>query len=44
MKDKNVDQNRWYSEIRAPYDHVFANHPKKVRYKGVTKNQFAAFM
>ncbi|MBL8677279.1 MAG: hypothetical protein JNJ47_07700 [Alphaproteobacteria bacterium] len=44
MKDKNVDQDRWYSKRRAPYERVFANSPKRVRYKGVAKNQFAAFM
>ena len=44
MKDKNTDQDRWYSKIRAPYERVFSNHSKKVRYKGIAKNQFAAFM
>ena len=44
MKDKNADQDRWYSKIRAPYERVFANNSKRVRYKGIAKNQFAAFM
>lgn len=44
MKDKNADQDRWYSKIRAPYERVFSNNPKRVRYKGLAKNQFAAFM
>ena len=44
MKDKNVGQDRWYSKIRAPYECVFSNNPKRVRYKGIAKNQFAAFM
>lgn len=44
MKGKNVDQDRWYSKIRAPYERVFSVDPKRVRYKGVAKNQFAVFM
>ena len=44
MKDKNADQDRWYSKLRAPYERVFSQDPKRVRYKGVAKNQFAAFM
>lgn len=44
MKRKNSDLDRWYSKIRAPYERVFSQDPKRVRYKGVAKNQFAAFM
>lgn len=44
MKDKNADQDRWYSKIRAPYERVFSADPKRVRYKGIAKNQFTAFM
>jgi transposase, IS5 family len=44
MKGKNLDQDRWYSKIRAPYERVFSGDPKRVRYKGVAKNQFAVFM
>lgn len=44
MKDKNVDQDRWYSKIRDSYEHVSASHSKRIRYKGIAKNQFVAFM
>lgn len=44
MKDKNRDQDRWYSKIRAPYERVFSKQNKRVRYLGVSKNQFAEFM
>ena len=44
MKDKNKDKDRWYSKIRAPYERVFAKRNPRVRYVGVAKNQFAAFM
>lgn len=44
MKDKNKDKDRWYSKIRAPYERVFAQRNKNVRYNGIAKNQFAAFM
>lgn len=44
MKNKNKDQDRWYSKIRAPYERVFSKRNQRVRYCGVAKNQFAAFM
>ena len=44
MKDKNRDLDRWYSAIRAPYERVFSKQNKRVRYVGVAKNQFSAFM
>ena len=44
MKDKNADQDRWYSKIRAPYERVFSGVSKRTRYKGIAKNQFTAFM
>ena len=44
MHDKNKDKDRWYSKIRAPYERVFSQQNKRVRYCGVSKNQFAAFM
>jgi transposase, IS5 family len=44
MKDKNKDKDRWYSGLRSPYERVFSQRKKRVRYRGVAKNQFAAFM
>lgn len=44
MKDKNKDLDRWISAIRAPYERVFSRQRKRVRYCGIAKNQFAAFM
>ncbi len=44
MRTKNRDLDRWYSAIRAPYERVFSQQNKQVRYCGVAKNQFAAFM
>jgi IS5 family transposase len=44
MKDKNPDKDRWYSKLRAPYERVFSQANKRVRYKGIAKNQFAEFM
>ena len=44
MKTKNRDRDRWYSHLRVPYERVFAQRPKRVRYRGVAKNQFAAFL
>jgi IS5 family transposase len=44
MKSKNRDRDRWYTHLRAPYERVFAHRPKRVRYRGVAKNQFATFL
>ncbi len=40
MKEKNRDKDRWLSAIRAPYERVFAQRNKKVRYRGLVKVQF----
>jgi len=44
MKDKNKDLDRWISAIRAPYERVFSQQRKRVRYRGIVKNQFAVLM
>ena len=44
MKTKNKDRDRWYSAIRSPYERVFSQREKRVRYRGIAKNQFAVFM
>jgi IS5 family transposase len=41
-KDRNLD--RWRTKIRAPYERVFSKTAKRVRYRGIAKNQFHAFM
>lgn len=44
MKKKNFDLDRWHTKIRAPYERVFSQINHRVRYKGIAKNQFWAFM
>ena len=44
MKVKNKELDKWYTKMRAPYERIFSNVRKRVRYCGVVKNQFAAFM
>jgi IS5 family transposase len=44
MKDKNADLDRWISKLRAPFEGVFSKQNKRVRYKGVVKNQGAEFL
>ena len=44
MKDKNPDLDRWITKLRSPYERVFSKQNKRVRYKGVDKNQGAEFM
>lgn len=43
MKDKNHDQDRWLSYLRFPYERIFSQAPKRVRYVGVAKNQLAEY-
>ncbi len=44
MKDKNFDLDRYYTKIRAPFERVFSQDNKRVRYIGIAKNQFSEFM
>ena len=44
MKGKNRDLDRYYTAIRAPFERVFSKQNKRVRYRGIAKNQFTAFM
>lgn len=44
MIDKNFDLDKYYTKIRAPFERVFAQDNKRLRYIGIAKNQFAEFM
>jgi len=44
MLEKNKDQDRWYTKIRAPYERVFSQQRRRTRYCGIAKNQFAELM
>ena len=44
MKTKNKDLDKYYTKIRSPFEHVFSKQNRRVRYKGIAKNQFAVFM
>ena len=44
MIGKNKDLDKFYTKIRSPYEGTFAHRNKRVRYLGVAKNQFTAFM
>ena len=44
MKGKNKALDKWRTKMRAPYERVFSKTSHRVRYKGVRKNQFTAFM
>ena len=44
MKDKNIELDKWLTKLRAPYEGTFSKQNKRVRYKGVVKNQGAEFM
>lgn len=44
MPTKNRDRDRWYPPLRAPDERVCSQRPKRVRDRGVAKNQFAAFL
>ena len=44
MKSKNRDLDSYYTKLRAPFERVFSKQNKRVRYRGIAKNQFSAFM
>ena len=44
MKNKNTDKDRWLTGLRSPYERMFSKQNKRVRYRGIAKNQFAEFM
>jgi IS5 family transposase len=44
MKGKNFDLDRYYTFIRSPFERVFSQDNKRLRYIGIAKNQFAEFM
>jgi transposase, IS5 family len=44
MLDKNKDLDKWYCKLRSPYERIFSKTNHRVRYKGIEKNQFTAFM
>ena len=44
MKGKNRDLDSYYTKLRAPFESVFSKQNKRVRYRGIAKNQFSAFM
>lgn len=44
MKNKNKDLDKFYTKLRSPYERVFSKTNHRVRYIGIAKNQFTAFM
>jgi len=42
MKGKNFDLDKYYTKLRAPFERVFSQSSKRIRYIGLVKNQFAA--
>ena len=44
MKDKNKDLDKYYCKLRSPYERVFSKTNHRVRYLGIVKNQFTAFI
>jgi IS5 family transposase len=44
MTEKNKDKDRFISKLRSPFESVFSKQQKRVRYKGIEKNQAAEFL
>ena len=44
MIGKNKDLDKWYCKLRSPYERIFSKTNHRVRYQGIQKNQFTAFM
>ncbi len=43
MRGKNKELDKWYSNLRFPYERVFSKIRRRVRYIGIVKNQFSEF-
>jgi len=44
MKEKDRDLDKWICKLRSPFERTFSKQNKRVRYRGVAKNQGAEFM
>ena len=44
MDGKNKDLDKWRTRMRMPYEGVFSKTNHRVRYRGIMKNQFFAFL
>jgi IS5 family transposase len=44
MIGENKDLDKWYYKLRSPYERIFSKTNHRVRYQGIQKNQFTAFM
>jgi len=44
MKEKNKGKDKFIGKLRAPYERVFSKQEKRVRYKGIEKNQVAEYI
>ena len=44
MKDKNKGKDRFITKLRAPFEGLFSKQQKRVRYKGIGKNQAAEYL
>jgi IS5 family transposase len=44
MQGKNFDLDKYYTKIRSPFERVFSQQNRRVRYVGIAKNQFSEFM
>lgn len=44
MKNKNKSLDVFLTSLRMPYENIFSKMDKKVRYRGIAKVQFQAFM
>jgi IS5 family transposase len=44
MKGKDADLDKFISRLRMPFERTFSKKNKRVRYRGLAKNQGAAFM
>jgi transposase, IS5 family len=44
MKGKDFKLDKFYTKMRSPYERVFSQQRRRVRYIGIAKNQFSEFM
>ena len=44
MKENNKDLDHWLTCIRSPYERLFSQQNRRIRYRGIAKNQFSEWM
>lgn len=44
MREKNEELDKWITKVRSPYEGTFSKQNRRVRYRGIVKNQGAEYL